>query len=47
MIEGDGDAITNQWLADATWTVEVNDREHPARLSLRPLHDPTNDRIRQ
>ena len=47
MVEGHGDAITNPWLADATWTVEVNGAEVPAALSLRPLYDPTNDRIRR
>ena len=31
---------------DGEWTVEVNDRHIPARISLRPLYDPTNARIR-
>jgi 4-methylaminobutanoate oxidase (formaldehyde-forming) len=28
------------------WTVEINGAEHPARVSLRPFHDPTNERIK-
>ena len=47
MVEGDGEPITPAWLADATWTVEINGAEHPAVTSLRPLYDPTNDRIKQ
>jgi glycine cleavage system aminomethyltransferase T len=47
MVEGDGEPITPAWLADATWTLEINGAEHPAATSLRPLHDPTNDRIKQ
>ena len=47
MVEGDGEPITPAWLADATWTLEINGAEHPAVTSLRPLYDPTNDRIKQ
>jgi glycine cleavage system aminomethyltransferase T/glycine/D-amino acid oxidase-like deaminating enzyme len=47
MVEGDGDTIDAEWLRSATWTVEVNGAEHAATGSLRPLYDPTNDRIRQ
>ncbi len=47
MIEGHGEAITNAWLADAEWTVEINGQHHPAKTSLRPLYDPDNARIQR
>ena len=28
------------------WTVEINGAEYPARVSLRPFYDPTNERIK-
>ncbi|HQY14567.1 MAG: GcvT family protein [Ilumatobacteraceae bacterium] len=46
MVEGHGATITPAWLADGSWTVEVNGAEHPATVSLRPLYDPTNARIK-
>jgi heterotetrameric sarcosine oxidase gamma subunit len=45
MLEGD-EPITNTYLADATFTVEVAGTEFDAIASLRPLYDPTNERIR-
>ncbi len=47
MIEGGGEAITNEWIAAADWTVEINGREYRAAASLRPLYDPTNARIKR
>ncbi len=46
MIEGGGEAITNEWLAAGEWTVEIADRQYPAAVSLRPMYDPDNLRIR-
>ena len=46
MIEAGDEAITNAWLTDAEWTVEINGQHHPAMVSLRPLYDPDNARIR-
>jgi 4-methylaminobutanoate oxidase (formaldehyde-forming) len=46
MIEGGGEAITNEWLAAGEWTVEIADRQYPAAVSLRPMYDPGNLRIR-
>jgi 4-methylaminobutanoate oxidase (formaldehyde-forming) len=46
MIEGHSSAITPAWLADGSWTVEINGAEHPATVSLRPLYDPDNARIK-
>lgn len=46
MVRAGGDAVTAEWLASGTWTVEIVDRQYPARVSLRPLYDPTNARIK-
>ena len=46
MIEGGGEAITSDWLAAGEWTVEIGDRIYPAAVSLRPMYDPDNARIR-
>jgi heterotetrameric sarcosine oxidase gamma subunit len=31
---------------DGEWTVEINGARHPAQVSLRPLYDPKNERIK-
>ncbi|MEQ1873899.1 MAG: FAD-dependent oxidoreductase [Ilumatobacteraceae bacterium] len=46
MVKAGGAAVTADWLATGTWTVEIVDRQYPARVSLRPLYDPTNARIK-
>ena len=46
MVRAGGDAVNSDWLASGTWTVEIVDRQYPARVSLRPLYDPTNARIK-
>ncbi|MFZ9628411.1 MAG: GcvT family protein [Ilumatobacteraceae bacterium] len=46
MIEGHGAVIDHAWLDSGQWTVDVAGRHVPARLSLRPMYDPTNDRIK-
>jgi 4-methylaminobutanoate oxidase (formaldehyde-forming) len=45
MIEA-GEPVTAAYLSDATWTVEIADRQYPAVASLSPLYDPRNERIR-
>jgi 4-methylaminobutanoate oxidase (formaldehyde-forming) len=46
MVEGHGEPITNESLADGEWTVEINGGIYPATASLRPMYDPDNARIR-
>ena len=46
MVEGHGVAITPAWLAEGSWTAEVNGAKYAATVSLRPLYDPTNLRIK-
>jgi glycine cleavage system aminomethyltransferase T len=45
MVDAD-EPITPAWLAAGTWEVEVAGRRHPGRVSLKPLYDPANARIR-
>jgi glycine cleavage system aminomethyltransferase T/glycine/D-amino acid oxidase-like deaminating enzyme len=46
MIASDGEPIDQAWLDAGSWTVQIGDRLVPARLSLRPLYDPANKRIK-
>ena len=46
MVSANGEAVTADWLSNGSWTVDVAGRKWPARVSLRPLYDPTNERIR-
>ena len=46
MVNAGGAPVTAEWLASGTWSVEIADRQYPARVSLRPLYDPTNTRIK-
>ena len=45
MVEAD-EPIDQQWIDSGEWTVEIADRRYPAVASLRPLYDPSNERIR-
>ena len=42
----DGEALTPAWIEAGDWTVEVADRHVPATVSLRPLYDQANARIK-
>jgi heterotetrameric sarcosine oxidase gamma subunit len=41
-----GRAVDQEYLASGEWTVEIGAATHPATVSLRPLYDPGNLRIR-
>ncbi|KAL9184902.1 hypothetical protein ACHAXT_002679 [Thalassiosira profunda] len=43
---GDGDQVTKDWIKSGKWTVEIADEHFPCTVSLRPLYDPKNERIR-
>jgi 4-methylaminobutanoate oxidase (formaldehyde-forming) len=43
---GAGNTLDQSWLDSGEWTVEIGASGYPARVSLRPLYDPTNARIR-
>jgi 4-methylaminobutanoate oxidase (formaldehyde-forming) len=42
----DGRPADKAWLDGGEWTVEVAGTTHAACVSLRPLHDPANERVR-
>ncbi len=46
MIEG-GEPITRPYIEEADWDVEIAGQRYPAQVSLRPLYDPTSERVRQ
>jgi 4-methylaminobutanoate oxidase (formaldehyde-forming) len=45
MIEAD-EPIDKAWIDAAGWTVEIADKQWPCTMSLRPLYDPTNAKIK-
>jgi 4-methylaminobutanoate oxidase (formaldehyde-forming) len=45
MVEA-GEPVTSSYLASGTWDVEVAGGRYPARVSMRPLYDPDNLRIK-
>jgi 4-methylaminobutanoate oxidase (formaldehyde-forming) len=46
MVDGDGSPVDQSYLDSAEWTVEIGAASYPAVVSLRPLYDPGNERIR-
>jgi glycine cleavage system aminomethyltransferase T len=45
MIDADR-PIDRSYLDDGEWTVQIGTATYPAVASLRPMYDPTNERIR-
>jgi glycine cleavage system aminomethyltransferase T/glycine/D-amino acid oxidase-like deaminating enzyme len=41
-----GEAVTATFLDEGTWEVEIAGRRYPATVSIRPLYDPTSERVR-
>jgi 4-methylaminobutanoate oxidase (formaldehyde-forming) len=41
-----GEPIDQKWLDAGTWEVEIAGKTYPAVASIRPLYDPSNERIR-
>jgi 4-methylaminobutanoate oxidase (formaldehyde-forming) len=44
-IEAD-EPMTSEYLNHGTWETEIVDRKYPAIVSIRPLYDPTSERVR-
>ena len=38
--------ITQAWLDAGRWEVDIAGKKYPARMSLRPLYDPDNAKIK-
>ena len=45
MIEA-GMPLTQAWIDDGRWEVEIAAERHPALASIAPLYDPSNSRIK-
>jgi len=45
MIEAD-EPVTSEYLDEGDWQVEIVNRNYPATVSIRPLYDPTSERVR-
>jgi 4-methylaminobutanoate oxidase (formaldehyde-forming) len=45
MIEAD-EPIDAAWIGAGSWTIEIVDREWPCTVSLRPLFDPANEKVK-
>lgn len=41
-----GDVVTREWVAAGDYTVDVGGEVYPISVSLRPLYDPANNRVR-
>ncbi len=41
-----GEPVTEGWLAAGSWEVDVAGTRHAARVSLRPMYDPSSARVR-
>ncbi len=46
MVEGGGDKIDQAWLDAGSWDVDIAGRRYPAGVSLKPLFDPDNAKIK-
>ena len=44
MLDAD-EPLTQAWIDNGSFTVEIADRHYPAKVSMRPLYDPRNERI--
>jgi 4-methylaminobutanoate oxidase (formaldehyde-forming) len=46
MVTCASEPVTAAWLASGTWEVQIVGRRYAAQVSLKPLYDPTNARIK-
>ena len=42
----DGSAVTPDWIRGSSYAVNVGGSVHPVTVTLKPLYDPTNERVR-
>jgi 4-methylaminobutanoate oxidase (formaldehyde-forming) len=45
MIEAE-EPVTSEYLEEGDWQIEIVNRNYPATVSIRPLYDPTSERVR-
>jgi glycine cleavage system aminomethyltransferase T/glycine/D-amino acid oxidase-like deaminating enzyme len=46
MIDAHDQPVTNEYLQNAEWTIEIAGQHYPAAVSLRPMYDPDMKRIK-
>jgi 4-methylaminobutanoate oxidase (formaldehyde-forming) len=46
MVDAGREPLDQSWIDSGDWSVEIGASVHPATVSLRPLYDPRNERIR-
>jgi glycine cleavage system aminomethyltransferase T len=46
LLESDCVPITKSFITDGDWSVEIGNRMYPCTVSLRPLYDPKNEKIK-
>ena len=42
----DGKKITKRWVSEGDWSVDIAGKQYPAKVSIRPMYDPSNDAIK-
>ena len=45
--DGSMPLVNKSYLDSGTWEVEISNRKYPAKVSLAPLYDPQNKKIKQ
>jgi 4-methylaminobutanoate oxidase (formaldehyde-forming) len=46
MLESECDPIEKSYITDGDWSVEIGTKMYPCKVSLRPLYDPKNEKIK-
>lgn len=46
MVENTGEMINKEYLETGTWEIEVGNKMYPVKVSLNPMYDPKNARIK-
>jgi 4-methylaminobutanoate oxidase (formaldehyde-forming) len=46
MVDAGGEVLDAAWIAEGVWSVQIGAGIYPALVSLRPLYDPSNQKIR-
>jgi 4-methylaminobutanoate oxidase (formaldehyde-forming) len=46
MIEGGTEVVDSKFIESGTWEVEIAEKRYPAIASMKPLYDPTNEKIK-
>ena len=47
MVEGGDETVDGKWIEAGTWEVEIAGKKWPAIASMKPLFDPTNEKIKR